>query len=212
MANYKLTYFNIKGRAEVARFIFAQAGVKYEDKRIEKEEWPALKPNTPVGSLPILEVDGKQLTGSLVINRFLAERFNLAGSNDIENAEIAGIIDVLGDFTLRMIALRFEKDEERNAQLKKKLVEEDIPKYWGILEGMCKKNNSDQGWIYGNKPTYADLTICVTLELMLKGLPLTFLENFPAVAELKAAVETETLPNIAEWLKNRPETNLQNFH
>ena len=204
MTNYKLIYFNIKGRAEVTRFIFAQAGVKYEDKRIPKEEWPALKPSTPTGSLPVLEVDGKQLTGSWVINRFLAERFDLAGSNDIENAEIAGIIDVLGDFMLRLMGVHFEKDEERKAQLKKKLVEEDIPKYWGILEGMCKKNNSDQGWIYGNKPTYADLNIYVALEFIQKGAPLTFLENFPAVSKLKTAVES--LPNIAEWLKNRPDT------
>ena len=89
----------------MARLIFAQAGVKYEDKRVDKEEWGQLKPSTPTGALPLLEVDGKQITGSVVINRFLAERFGLAGSNDVENAEIAGIIDVLGDFSIRMMTL-----------------------------------------------------------------------------------------------------------
>lgn len=40
---YKLTYFNGRGLAEIIRLIFAQAGVDYEDIRIEKDEWPALK-------------------------------------------------------------------------------------------------------------------------------------------------------------------------
>ena len=31
------------GRAEVPRLVFAQAGVEYEDKRIESEEWPEMK-------------------------------------------------------------------------------------------------------------------------------------------------------------------------
>ncbi len=31
------------GNTEISRMILAQAGVEYEDKRITKEEWPALK-------------------------------------------------------------------------------------------------------------------------------------------------------------------------
>ena len=81
----------------------------------------------------------------MVILRFLAERFGLAGSNDIENAEIAGILDVLKDFRLKMHKVIFsdETDEGRKAEVKKKLLEE---KYWGILEGMIKKNSSR--WLY----------------------------------------------------------------
>lgn len=44
MSTYKLTYFPIRARAELARFVFAQAGVKYEDVRIPQEKWPELKP------------------------------------------------------------------------------------------------------------------------------------------------------------------------
>ena len=40
----KLIYFNARGRAELSRLILAQAGEDYEDKRVEREEWPALKP------------------------------------------------------------------------------------------------------------------------------------------------------------------------
>lgn len=40
---YKLTYFNLRGRGELIRLILAQAGVEYEDIRIEKDKWPAMK-------------------------------------------------------------------------------------------------------------------------------------------------------------------------
>ena len=36
----KLSYFNFKARAELSRLILAQAGVDYEDFRIEMADWP----------------------------------------------------------------------------------------------------------------------------------------------------------------------------
>ncbi len=43
MPAYKLHYFNLRGRAELARLILNQAGVEFEDIRFERAEWPALK-------------------------------------------------------------------------------------------------------------------------------------------------------------------------
>ena len=121
MSQYKLTYFNGRGRAELIRLVLAQAGVQYEDHRIVGEDWKDLKPKTPFGTVPILEVDGKTLGGSIPIAVFLAQRHGLAGANDFENAEIAGIMDCLGDLMLGLMAMLFEKDEAHKAELKKKL-------------------------------------------------------------------------------------------
>lgn len=92
MIQYKLNYFNFRGRGEVIRLIFAAAGQKYEDHRIERAQWPEIKPKAILGTLPWLEIhDNGHVTllgQSPTISRYLARKFNLAGKNDLEAAEI----------------------------------------------------------------------------------------------------------------------------
>ena len=201
MASYKLIYFNGKGRAELARFVFAQAGVQYEDKRLAGEEWQTLKPTTPYGSIPVLEVDGKMLAGSNIIARYLAEEFGLAGSNAFENAEIDSVSDMMGDLMVHVMKFRFEKDEARKAEFQKELAETHFPRFLGILEKLVANNAS--GWLYGPKVTWVDLKFSVLMSFLLPNLP-ELLKNFPGLAKLNDTVEK--LPNIARWLEQRPVT------
>ena len=73
MANIKLTYFNIPGRAELIRLILAQAEVSFTDERITREEFVALKPSLPNGQLPVLNFNGTVLSQSIAIARFLGK-------------------------------------------------------------------------------------------------------------------------------------------
>ena len=43
MVHYKLTYFNLRGRAELSRLILHHTGVPFEDFRFEMNEWPQYK-------------------------------------------------------------------------------------------------------------------------------------------------------------------------
>jgi len=56
-AKISLTYFGIQAAAEKVRLAFHLGGVDFEDVRIAFPEWPALKPTTPYGQLPFMEID-----------------------------------------------------------------------------------------------------------------------------------------------------------
>ena len=205
MSSYKLIYFNYRGAGEVIRFVFAQADVRYEDVRVEGgmegEEWKKMKPTTPFGVLPVLEVEKKQLGGSRIIARYLAEQFGLAGENPFENAQIANIADAVNDLNQEMIKVWMEKDETRKAEMQKKLEEEIIPTKLQFFERRAATNVS--GWLFG-KLTWADFYLYSSLEWVLKMTNSNALSNFPGLTKMKGSVEA--LPNIAKWIKERPVT------
>ena len=203
MPTYKLYYFQGRGRAELIRWIFIQAGVPYEDIRFTQEEWATFKPKTPYGGLPSLEIDGKMFGGSAPIERYIAEQYGLAGSNELENFELNTIFDVTQDLLLRVVLHHFEKEEKRKADLKKELEETHLPKYLEVLNKRITDNGAADGWIYGKNVTYVDLRIAQLADLILLASP-NALDAYPAVAKLKAAVEA--LPNIAKWIKERPQS------
>ena len=201
--SYKLYYFNMMGGPEVIRWIFAQAGVPFEDVRLTQEEWTVFKPKTPHGGLPVLEIDGKMLAGRGPIQRYLAEEYGLAGTTALENAEIASNYDVIEDLVHKIILYIHEKEAERKEELRKELVDKHFSKYLGIMEKKIVENGSPEGWTYGSKVTYPDFCLTVVVDMIIKT-GLSSLESYPAILKLKAS--TEALPNIAKWIKERPKT------
>lgn len=202
MATYKLYYFDIKGRAEIIRMVLKQAGIEFEDIRFKKKEWlEKYKTLSPLGTCPWLEVgDNDRYGGSLVVARYIAEQTGLAGTNDIENAQLAGIADTVFDWMDAGIGPYFVSDLEK----KKKLMEEFVkksPKWCDVLEGTV----TTSGWIYGQKITWVDLLIAVGIDMLCSVYPTNDLfVNYPKLSALKAKVEEQ--PNIAKWLKERPQT------
>lgn len=56
MTEYKLFYFNLRGRCEIIRLLFYAAGQKFEDVRFSRDNWPEYKAKAPFGQCPYLEI------------------------------------------------------------------------------------------------------------------------------------------------------------
>ena len=139
-ANIKLTYFNFRGRAEASRLMLAYKGVDYEDNRITQEQWAALKPKTPFGSLPLLCYNGMELAQSMTIARFLARELCLAGKTRCEEAQVDMVVDAIVDLFAAFVKLISEKDEAKKAEMTKKMGEETVPAAMCNLEAILCKN------------------------------------------------------------------------
>src|SRR5262245_2445883 len=94
MSKPKLTYFDMAGsRGEECRLALFTAGVDFEDNRLKREAWMALKPTTPFGNLPILEVPGKPaLAQSVAILTYVGRTHGLLPSDEWESARLVSLM------------------------------------------------------------------------------------------------------------------------
>ena len=65
MERPRLTYFDMRGRAEAIRLLLFATQTEFEDRRVvSRGEWAALEPELPFGVLPIYETPGVLLCES----------------------------------------------------------------------------------------------------------------------------------------------------
>ncbi|XP_074849698.1 hematopoietic prostaglandin D synthase [Carettochelys insculpta] len=199
MPHYKLTYFNLRGRGEIIRYLFAYSNIKYEDHRIERADWPRIKPTIPFGKLPILEVDGVILHQSLAIARYLAKEIGLAGQTPLDQALVDAIVDTIDDF-MSMFPWT-EENEDVKQQKFNDLLTNTAPELLRDVDSFL----GNKKWLVGKSVTWADFywDVCSTTLLFLKpGL----VDNYPKLLALKERVQA--LPAIAAWTEQRPKTTL----
>lgn len=204
---YKLTHFNARGRAEIIRLIFAQAGVEFDDVRIERRSpaWAQLKEKAPFGQLPLLEVEGVTICQSQTIARFLARKFGLAGKTDIDQARADMIVDCIADTIKPVLKFLFQADEACKAERRKKFLEEHLPKSLAGLEKMLKENKGGDGFFVGDSLTWADIAFFAMSEAMAVVKADTQIDIYPKLKALREKVSK--VPKIAAWLAKRPKTN-----
>ncbi|XP_070308253.1 hematopoietic prostaglandin D synthase isoform X1 [Odocoileus virginianus] len=199
MPNYKLIYFNMRGRAEIIRYIFAYLDIKYEDHRIEQADWPEIKSTLPFGKIPILEVDGLKLHQSLAIARYLTRNTDLAGKTELEQCQVDAIVDTMDDFMSRFPWA--EKRQDIKNQIFKELLTCDAPPLLQNLDTYLGENK----WFIGDSVTWADFywEICSTTLLVFKP---DLLDVYPRLVTLRKKVQS--IPAIADWILRRPQTKL----
>ena len=161
----KLVYFNIEGLAETSRLLFAIADVSYEDYRyplevidmktftMKKNEFDKDKLDgklvKSLNKLPYLEVDNEIIPQSKAIERYLAKKFNMMGSNLIEEAKTK--IKLLKDNTKGYFLIPFDN------YIGNKRVRYGWGASWGVSSKPCLFNKSSKVW--GNENIHPSLKL-----------------------------------------------------
>lgn len=200
MSKPKLTYFDLPGRGEVSRLAFTIAGIDFEDHRVPRTEWGALKPTTPWGGMPILEIDGKVLAQSNAVNRYVGR---LTGLYPVEDAWAAAkcdeIMDAVEDVANHLVSTFSLPDAEKVAR-RTELLAGPIGHILAGYERNLKANGGE--FFAGNKLSVGDLKVYGSLRWLssgaLDGIPTTFIaEKYPTLSAFKARLDAH--PKIAEW-------------
>ncbi|GMS85895.1 hypothetical protein PENTCL1PPCAC_8070, partial [Pristionchus entomophagus] len=98
MPHYKLTYFDLRGRGECIRMMFAIADVPLEEERVQFQDWEEMVKTTPFDALPMLEVDGFKFAQSLAILRYIARDTGYFGPDNLTSAIGDALADQYADF------------------------------------------------------------------------------------------------------------------
>jgi len=184
----------------------AQAGVEYEDVRVEREDWPALKPTMPMGQIPVLEMDGHKLCQSVAMGRYLARKHNLTGASDFEAAQCDMYVDGAQDLIPKLrpaVMAWFAGDKAKMKEEMDELMKEAMPTFLKAYEKFLTENGT--GWLVGKQVTWADLWVGEMLARLSEPTWLPgMLDGYP---QLKAFVDkVHALPAIKAWVAKRPET------
>ena len=132
MTKPRLTYFDAPmSRGEECRLALHLAGIDFEDRRIKFDEWAALKPTTPFGAMPVLELPGKPaLAQSNAILVLVGRRHGLHPKDDFEAARHEAVMAHVEDLRSAMGPSLRMKDDAEKKRAREALLEGFFPA-WG---------------------------------------------------------------------------------
>lgn len=167
MAKLKLTYFDFDGgRGEPARLALNIGGVPFEDHRINPKEWPAHRERMPFLALPTLEVDGKVVTQSNSINRYIGKLAGLYPKDDLQALLCDEAMDAAEDVGTR-IAGTMDLPADAKQQAREKLVTGHITRYLEQLQARLQAAGGE--YFADRRLTIADLKIYMLIRWLRSG-------------------------------------------
>ncbi|GJQ13854.1 hypothetical protein GpartN1_g5645.t1 [Galdieria partita] len=198
-AEYILTYFPIRGRAEHIRLLLEDCKIPYQQNLIANEDWKQLKargPETgeiPFAQLPVLQHGKLYLAQSGAIARYVARRHKKYGQNEVEMSLADMLYDTVSD--IRQVYRDFIFDE--NWQAKRDKFVENASNRLALLEKYVSKRNTP--YLVGEDTTFADYHLLEVIHIIQRVQsdivrPYSWLTSF--------CQKMESRPNIAEYLKS----------
>lgn len=167
MTTLKLTYFNFHGgRAEATRLAFHLGGIAFDDHRFPPAEFATVRTNTPLSQVPVLEVDGVQVTQSSAILRYAGKRAGLYPTDDVQallcDEVIAGVEDAGAQ-----VGKSFGLTGDALKEARTVLVEGPLPKYLAWLERQLLAHGGN--FFADGRLTIADLQVLVFIRSLTSG-------------------------------------------
>jgi glutathione S-transferase len=221
-----LKYFPFAGAAEKVRLALWLGGIAFSDVRVPFNEWPALKPQTPYGQIPVMSIDDGpyvaqsnamlQYVGTLApelcpTDKFLEVQESIGLVEDFERAwrpcvSLALEPEVMGyGITPATSAFTKGSDElgETIKALREAFLASEMPKYCGFFAD--KISASGGPFLCGDQPTLADCCLVPVLERYTLGfvdhVPKDTLEVYPAMTSYLAAFKA--LPQVKAYEKSK---------
>jgi glutathione S-transferase len=167
MPQLKLTYFDFHGgRGEPTRLALHIGGIAFEDHRFGFADFPEIRKSAPLGQVPVLSVDGVQVTQSDAITRYAGQLAGLYPTDALQAFLCDEVIQAMEDASVQ-IGASFGLTGEALLEARTKLVEGPLPKYLGWLQTQLQA----QGGLYfsDQRLTIADLKVFVILRGLMSG-------------------------------------------
>ena len=168
--------------------------IAFEDKRIAGKDWPALRDKTPFQAMPVLEVDGKVITQSNTINRYLGKLAGLYPKDDWQAALVDVVMDAVEDVSTK-ISNTMALESEAKKKAREALAAGPIPRFLQQIEARLKAGGGE--WFVEKRLTVADLKCFLWVRWLKSGA----LDHIPAdIVEQHAPL----LAKHMERVKNHP--------
>jgi glutathione S-transferase len=199
MTKPKLTYFDAPvSRGEECRLALHVAGVDFEDNRIKREEWPALKPKTPFGSLPIFEMPGQPpLAQSNAILVLIGRKWGLHPEDVFEAARHEAMMEHVEDLRANVgPSLRITDEAE-----KKKAREALVANYFPVWGANAEKHLGEGPFFGGSSIHVVDFKLYMAVRWFSGGkvdyVPPTIFADFKKLNRLHDAVRDHA--RVKDW-------------
>lgn len=194
MSLAKLTYFRGRGRAETTRWMLAATRTNFVNVPVDTpEDLAELRASgaLPFDQMPLLQVDGRKLSQSSAMVRYLARRDGLYGSNDTDAMWCDMVSGVVADFAETALQAAFKPSVASGvADMTARFA-----KFGPRFEARIREQGS--GYIAADTLTFADVVLAEALSAYLEWCPGILAETPLLGASYSRVVET---PGIAAYL------------
>lgn len=191
MSKPRLIYFDAPvSRGEECRLALHLADIDFEDVRITRRDWPALKPDTPFGTLPVLEIPGRPPIGQTnAILVLIGRRHGLHPADDFEAARHEAVMSHVEDLRSHVTPTLRITDEVEKKKARETLAESYLPAWAAFAE----RQIADAGPFFaGDKLHIVDLKLHRAVHWFASGIidhvPATVFSAFPKLNRIYESV------------------------